>query len=174
MISKKMAKIMNEQITKELFSGYLYLSMASYFEVENLPGIATWMRVQAQEETSHAMIFFNYMADQGERALMGAIAAPETSFKSTLDVFEKTLAHEKTVTASIYKLLDQAVADHDYATQNFLQWFVKEQVEEEKNADTIIGKLKRIGKSEDGLFMLDKELAARVFVLPAPLAGGAA
>ncbi|HNW35269.1 MAG TPA: ferritin [Candidatus Ozemobacteraceae bacterium] len=174
MISKKMAKIINEQITKEMYSAYLYLSMASYFEVGNLPGIATWMRVQAQEETAHGMIFFNYLADHGERALMGTIDTPVTNFKSVLAVFEMTLAHEKTVTASIYKLLDQSLADHDYATQNFLQWFVKEQVEEEKNADTIIGKLKRIGKSEDGLYMLDRELAARVFVMPAPLVAGAA
>ena len=174
MISKKMAKIINEQITKELYSGYLYLSMASYFEVENLPGIANWMRVQAQEETAHGMIFFNYLADHGERALFGAIDAPATDFKSVLAVFEMTLEHEKTVTASIYKLVDQSVTDHDYATQNFLQWFVKEQVEEEKNADTIIGKLKRIGKSEDGIYMLDRELAARIFAMPAPLATGAA
>ncbi|OIP31156.1 ferritin [bacterium CG2_30_54_10] len=169
MLSKKLADEISGQITKEAYSAYLYMSMASYFEVETLPGFAHWMRVQAQEESCHAMIFFNYMADQGQRVTFGAIDAPPFEFSSPLDVFKKTLAHEKIVTKSIYHLAEIAVGEKDFATQKFLDWLISEQVEEEKNASTLIGKLDRIKNSSEGLFMIDAELAARMFVLPAPL-----
>ncbi len=173
MLSKTLAKAISQQITKEFYSAYLYLGMESYFESETLPGFANWMRVQAQEESSHAMIFFNYLASQGHRADLGAIDAPPQEFSSPLDVFKKTLAHEREVTKSIYHLMEMAVGEKDFATQKFLDWFITEQVEEEANANTLIGKLERVKNSSEGLFMIDNELKARVFTLPAPLAAGA-
>jgi len=170
MISKEMTDAVNKQIAKEFYSAYLYLSMASYFEVETYPGFANWMRVQAQEESCHAMIFFNYISAQGQRAILGEIDAPLAKFTDPLDIFKKTLAHEKIVTASIYNLVEIAISEKDYATQKFLDWFVTEQVEEESNANTIIGKLEKIKNSSEGLFLLDNELKTRIFALPAPLA----
>ncbi len=173
MLSKTMAKAISQQITKEFYSGYLYLSMSSYFENQTLPGFATWMRVQAQEESCHAMIFLKYLNEQGHQADLGPIDAPPKEFSSALDVFKKTIEHEKLVTKSIYNLMEIAVGEKDFATQRFLDWFINEQVEEEATANTLIGKLERIKNSSEGLFMLDNELKARVFNLPAPLAARA-
>ncbi|RCK75304.1 MAG: Ferritin-like protein 2 [Candidatus Ozemobacter sibiricus] len=170
MLSKTMAKAISQQITKEFYSGYLYLSMASFFESETLPGFAHWMRIQAQEESCHALIFFNYLSEQGHQAELGAIEAPPREFSSPLDVFKKTLEHEKQVTKSIYGLMEIAVGEKDFATQRFLDWFINEQVEEEATAHTLVGKLERIKNSSEGLFMLDNELQTRVFTVPAPLA----
>lgn len=172
MISDKMREAINEQIRKEFYSAYLYMSMAAYFEDEALSGFGNWMRLQAQEESCHALILFNYVCEQGGRVSLGAIEAPEKEFKSPLDVFEQTVAHEKKVTASIHELVDIAMGEKDYATNSMLQWFVDEQVEEEAAADGVRTKLARIGDG-NGLFMLDKELGARVFTTPSPLAGGA-
>jgi len=174
MISEKFQKALSEQIVKEFYSAYFYMSMASYFEVENLQGFANWMRVQAQEESCHALIFFNYLCTQGCRANLGSIPAAPADFKSPKDIFKRGLEHEKIVTASIYNLMDIAVADHDYASQRFLDWFINEQVEEENNFSTLLRKLELIKDSQEGLFMLDKELSTRVFALPAPLAPKAA
>lgn len=171
MLSDKMLKAINEQITKEFYSAYLYLSMAGYFEEQTLPGLAKWMRVQAQEESCHAMILFNYVNEQGGKIVLGAIEAPPCEFASVLDVFEKTLAHEKKVTASIYALMDTAVAERDYASRQMLDWFVTEQVEEEQNDNTIIAQLKRIKDDSNAMFLLDKDLGTRIFAVPAPLVG---
>lgn len=173
MLSEGMTQALNEQITKELYSSYLYLQMAAYLDDQNLRGFATWMKAQAQEEIAHAMIFYNYVNERGGRVVLGPIEQPPTDFTSPLDVFEKTLAHEKLVTASINSLMDLAVEEKDYATRNRLEWFIGEQVEEEANPAEIIGKLNLIGGKGGGLFMLDNELGARVFVMPSPLAGGA-
>lgn len=169
MLSDSMLKELNVQITKEIFSSYLYLQMAAWFENKSLKGFSNWMKVQAQEEVSHAMILFNYVNERGGMVEMGELKAPGTEYETPLDVFQKSLAHEQFVTKSIHNLMDMAISQKDYPTQNRLEWFIAEQVEEEANASEIIGKLELIGES-NGLFMLDKELEARVFTLPSPLA----
>lgn len=174
MLSKQLLDGLNDQITKELYSSYLYLQMAAHFNNQSLSGLATWMKVQAQEEIAHAMIFYNYVGERGERVELGAIDKPESDYTSALDVFKKTLAHEQKVTASINNLMSMAIEEKDYATRNRLEWFIGEQVEEEANPSEIIGKLELIGEQGNALFMLDKELGARTFVLPSPLAGAAA
>lgn len=161
MISKKMAQAINEQINKELFSGYLYKSMAVYAAAESLNGTATWMNIQEGEEREHAQKFMDYLLDQGENVVLTALANPETKFNGLKDLFEKTLAHEKTVTASINALAELATKENDYATAIMLQWFITEQIEEEKNATEVLAKIKLIGSSTGGLYMLDKELGKR-------------
>ena len=170
MFSDAMVSQLNEQITKELYSSYLYLQMAAYFDDQNLPGAAAWMKVQAQEEIAHAMIFYNYVNERGGKVVLGPIDQPTADYESALDVFEKTLAHEQKVTASINSLMDRAIDEKDYATRNRLDWFIEEQVEEEANPTEIIGQLKLAGDHAGGLFLVDKELGARTFVPPSPLA----
>jgi len=173
MLSKKLITALNEQITKEFYSSYLYLQMAGWFDAHSLPGMANWMKVQAQEESCHAMIFYNYVNERGGTVELGAIGKPEGSFKKPIDLFKATLAHEETVTASINNIVSLAEAEKDYATRGRLLWFVDEQVEEESNAMTLITTLEMV-RDGNGLFQLDRELAARVFVMPAPLAGAGA
>lgn len=162
MISKKMSAAINEQINKELYSAYLYLAMAAQSEAMNLSGFAAWFSVQAKEEVEHAMKFFEYLVEQGARVELEAIAQPPISFKSPVDMFEKTLEHERKVTASIHALMDLAIKENDHATQSFLRWYVDEQVEEEANASAILAKLEMIGPAGGAaLLMLDHELGAR-------------
>jgi len=156
-----MQDAMNEQINKELFSSYLYLSMAAYFEDKNLPGFANWMRVQAEEEREHAMKFFDFILERGGRALLKGIDAPKTDWSSSLEVAEEVAAHEAKVTASIYALYELALQEKDYPAQVMLQWFISEQVEEEKNALDIIESLKRIEAHDTAVLMLDKQLGKR-------------
>jgi ferritin len=170
MLSDKILTAINEQITKELYSSYLYFQMAAWFDNQTMPGFAVWMRAQAQEEIAHATIFYNYVNERGGFVEMGAIDKPNHEYTSALDVFEKTLAHEQLVTSSINSIMDLAVDERDYATQKRLEWFIEEQVEEEANPAEIIGKLNMIGDAGNGLYMLDKELGARVFTMPSPLA----
>lgn len=165
-ISKGLAQAVNEQINKELFSEYYYLSMAAYLESENLPGFANFFIVQAEEEHFHAMKFFHYMNERGARVELAAIDQPRTEFKSALEVFELALEHEQFVTASINKLMDVAISDNDHASRGFLQWYVDEQVEEESTMEDYVMRLKRIGDQNYGIFMLDKELAGRTFTAP--------
>jgi ferritin len=167
MINEKVQGALNEQIKWELYSAYLYLSMAAYFESINLPGFANWMKVQVQEELSHAMKFFDYVNGRGGRVTLAAVEAPPSEWDSPLAVFEATYEHEQVVTGRINALVDLAVAESDYATNQMLQWFVTEQVEEEASADEMVQKLKLVGKEGGGLFMLDRELAQRVFTPPA-------
>ncbi len=171
MISDRMLKTMNEQIAKEFYSGYMYLEMAAYFEEAGLEGMASWMRIQAQEEECHAMIFFNYVNEQGGRVRLGGVDEPPHEYDSPLDVFEKGLEHEKKVTASINNLVDIAIEEKDHASRSFLNWFVDEQVEEEDGFNRVASKLKLVKADSNALFMIDKELGARVFNIPAPLAG---
>ncbi|OGV76784.1 MAG: hypothetical protein A3K19_17530 [Lentisphaerae bacterium RIFOXYB12_FULL_65_16] len=174
MLSGHVLKLMNEQIAKEFYSGWLYLQMAAYFESRNLKGFAHWLRIQSQEEACHGMIFYNHICERGAEIKLGAGAAPPSSYKSALDVFEKGLKHEYTVTASVNNIMDAAVKAKDFASQSMLKWFVDEQVEEEANFDEIRSKLELLGdKNGEGLLMFDKELSARVFALPAPLATAA-
>ena len=167
MLTQNMQKSLNDQITAETYSAYLYLSMAAYFEDQGLPGFSAWMKAQAQEELFHAMKFFNFVNDRGGRVLLGAIEQPPTEWTSVVDVFQATLDHEKHVTSLINKLVDLAIEGKDHATNNFLQWFVGEQVEEEDTAGQILNKLKLMDQASGGLFMLDKELGQRTFVPPA-------
>jgi ferritin len=161
MISKKMEKALNDQINAELYSAYLYLSMSAYFEAGNLPGFAKWMRIQWQEEVMHALKIYDYVNERGGRVILKSIDGPPAKWKSPLDVFQATYKHEQVVTGRINGLVTQAVAEKDHATNAFLQWFVTEQVEEEKSADEIVQKLKRISDAPGGLYMLDKELGQR-------------
>jgi len=171
MISEKMQAAFNDQINKELYSEYLYLSMAGYFDSLGLKGFANWMRVQVKEERTHAMMMYTYVNEAGGRALMQPIEGPPTEWASPLAAFENTLEHEQFVTSRIHHLMDMALEEKDHASVAFLQWFVTEQVEEEANATEIGHELKLIGDNGQGLLMKDRELGARVFVLPAEAAG---
>jgi len=173
MLSKKLTNALNDQITKEFYSAYLYLQMGAWFDSHSLPGMANWMKIQAQEESCHAMIFFNYVTERGGEVDLGAIGKPEGDFKKPVELFKATLAHEEIVTASINNLVSLAEAEKDYATRGRLLWFVDEQVEEESNAMTLIQTLDMV-RDGNGLFQLDRELAARVFAMPAPLAAAGA
>jgi ferritin len=166
MISKKLETAINDQINKETFSAYLYLSMAAYFEAQNLDGIANWFYVQTQEEDFHSKKFFQYLLDRGGEIELKAVEKPEKDFKAPLNAFEAALKHEQFITSSINGLMDLAIKENDHSMRSFLQWYVDEQVEEEKNAEMIIAKLKLIGNDGNGLLNLDKELALRVFVPP--------
>lgn len=161
MISKTMQDAMNEQINKELFSSYLYLSMAAYFEDRNLPGFAHWMRVQEAEERAHAMKFYEHILERGGKVVLKAIDAPKTEWKSPLEVAEEVAEHEAKVTASIYALYELAQKEKDYPAQVMLQWFITEQVEEEKNAAEIVANLKLIEERGTAVLMLDHRLGKR-------------
>lgn len=161
MLKKKLQDKMNDQIKHELDSAYLYLSMAAYFESANLPGAACWMQMQAKEEQEHAMKFFAHIHDRGGRVTLQALDQPPSEFGGLLDIFEKTLQHEQKVTGLINDLYSLAVKEEDYASQIFLQWFVDEQVEEEKNATQIVEQIKMIGDHKGSLFMLDAHLGHR-------------
>ena len=160
-LSKKMQDALNEQIREELASSYIYLSMAAYCESINLPGFANWMRAQSNEELEHALKFYGYIHDRGGRVLLQAIEQPPAEFEGPLGVFEKTLEHEQYITGRIHKLYGMAVEENDYASLSTLQWFVNEQVEEEKSAGEILEMLKMIGAKGQGLIMLDRQLAQR-------------
>lgn len=170
MLSQKMEKALNSQINKEFYSSYLYLAMASYFEAANLRGMAKWMRVQAMEESAHAMIIYHYVIERGGTVRLDALAAPGGDFASPVEVFQQALDHERTVTASIYSLMAAAQEERDFASQSMLNWFVDEQVEEEANATEVIEQLKMAG-DKSGLLFLDSSLGQRTFVTPQPLAG---
>jgi ferritin len=174
MNNQKTEKLLNEQINKELYSAYLYLAMSSYFQAKNLAGFANWFYVQAQEERDHAMIIYNYMHRIGAPVELTAIDMPEGAFDSVADVLDKTLEHEKHVTSLIYAILDAANEEHDYKAIQFLQWFVTEQAEEEENATNLIESLKIAGMGEGGLYMMDKDMAQRVYTQAAPLANAGA
>ncbi len=170
MLKKKMLKALNDQINAEMFSAYLYLSMDAYFQSISLKGFAAWMRVQAQEEMMHAMKFYDYVNERGGKVTLEAIAKPETNWTSPLAVFEAVLKHEEHVTGLINDLVDLAISEKDHASNNFLQWFVSEQVEEEASASEVVERLKLIKDNTSGLFMMDAELGKRVFTPPAPAA----
>ena len=161
MISKSMQEAVNEQINKELYSSYLYLSMAAYFENKNLPGFARWLHVQTDEERGHGMRLYQHLVDRGGRVMLKAIAAPATEWKSHLEVFKEVQAHEAAVTASINGLYELALKEKDYPMQVLLQWFINEQVEEEKNAAEIVQQLELIDAHGTAVLMLDHQLGKR-------------
>ncbi|MGB8213872.1 MAG: ferritin [Anaerolineales bacterium] len=161
MISKTMQEAINEQINKELYSSYLYLSMAAFFEGKNLPGFARWLHVQADEEREHGMKFYRHLVDRGGRVMLKAIAAPATEWRSNLEVFKEVQAHEAAVTASINSLYELALQEKDYPAQVLLQWYINEQVEEEKNAAEIVQQLELIDAHGTAVLMLDHQLGKR-------------
>lgn len=166
MINEKLEKAFNDQINKELYSEYLYLSMQAYFERLNLKGFVNWMSVQVQEEHAHALGMFDYLNQRGGTVELEAIDKPETDWASPLAVFEQVLEHEEFVTSRINALMDVAEETKDRAAMSFLNWYLKEQVEEEDNVGNVLATLKLIGDDKKALLMLDKDLAARTFVQP--------
>lgn len=171
MIKAKIQDALNKQLNAELYSSYLYLSMAAYFESVSLKGFANWMRVQAREELAHAMKFYDYINERGGRVNLTSISAPSAQWDSPLAAFEQVYEHEQKVTGLINDLATLAIAEADHATNNFLQWFVAEQVEEESSADEIVQRLRLLGEDRSGLFMLDQELGQRIFTPPATAEG---
>ena len=166
MLSEKMQNAINKQINAEIYSAYLYLSMSAYFESINLEGFANWMRMQAQEEMVHAMKFYDYVNERGSRVVLQSVEGPPTEWDSPLAVFEHTYEHEQNVTGMINNLVNLAIEEKDHATNSFLQWFVDEQVEEESSADKVLQQLKLTGDAPGALFMIDRELGARIFTMP--------
>ena len=166
MISDTMQKALNEQINAELFSAYLYLAMEACFQSQGLSGFANWMRVQTQEEMVHAMKIYDFINARNGRVELLEIAKPPLEWDSPLEAFEAAYLHETAVTKRIHKLVDLAIQESDHATNNFLQWFVAEQVEEEQSANDVVDQLKLLGDSKDGLFQLNKDLGARAFSPP--------
>ncbi|MDI6766818.1 MAG: ferritin [Bacteroidota bacterium] len=161
MLNKTIQDAINEQINQELYSSYLYLAMAAHFDAENLPGFAHWMKLQADEERSHAMKFYNYIYDRGGSVIFKAIPQPPSKFKKPLDIFKQVLEHEQKITKLINKLYELAIKEKDYPTEMMLHWFINEQVEEEKNDNEIINYLETLGDSPVSLMMLDRRLAER-------------
>jgi ferritin len=167
MLSQKLQDALNEQMKNEFFSAYLYMAMAGYFQSEDLPGFANWMRVQALEEMTHGEKFFNFICSVAGRTELQPIDGPKNDFKSPLEAIEFGLNHEKFVTASIGNLMELSRAEKNHAAEIMLNWFVTEQVEEEANFSLLIRKLKRVEGDGRGLLLLDQELGQRVFVPPA-------
>jgi ferritin len=161
MLTEKMQEALNRQLNAELYSAYLYLSMAAYFDSLNLAGMSRWMRVQAKEEEDHALRFFDYLSDQRGRVKLAAVAAPATEWQSPLAAWQAAYEHEQKVTGMIQDLVKMAKEIGDTATGIFLQWFVTEQVEEEKQADEVVQKLKMVKEAPHGLLMLDGLLGQR-------------
>ena len=170
MISKRMQDAINAQINAELWSAYLYLSMSMDAADKGLKGVANWFAIQFKEEQDHAQIFINYMQSQGARVELAPIAAVDTEWDSAKAMFEQTLTHEQKVTSLIHNLCVIAAEEKDVATANRLTWFVDEQVEEEESARDILDQLRMVEGNNYGLYMIDKEMAARVYTTPSPLA----
>lgn len=161
MLKDRIQKALNAQMNLELSSSYLYLSMAAYFESENFNGFANWMRIQSGEEYGHAMKIFSYIHQRNGRVNLMKIDSPKNDWKDAMEIFSDTLKHEQKVTEEIGNIVDVSLAEKDYATNTFLQWFVTEQVEEEATAMNILDKIKLIGDNRNGLFLLDRELGMR-------------
>lgn len=160
-MDKRVYEAMNDQINHELYSAYFYLAMSAYCESENLSGAARWLRVQAKEEQEHAMKFFDYLLDRGEKVLLKPIGQPPVEFTSLKDVFAKVYEHEQKVTALLSAIYEKALEAKDVASQALLHWYLMEQVEEEKNASTILAMLEKAGTSVGALFQIDHELGER-------------
>lgn len=174
MLSKGMEAALNEQLNREMYSAYLYMSMSSYAGSIGLKGFANWFMVQYHEEMLHAMKLYEHINVRGGRAILKAISEPPAEFASPLDMFQKTLEHEQYITKSINDRMELAIAEKDHATQIFLQWYVTEQVEEENNDHEIIAQLKNIKNDSQGLILLDRELGARVTTVPTEFSQGIA
>ena len=166
MLDKKISKLLNKQINKELYSGYLYLSFSSYYESKGLNGFANWYYIQAQEERDHAMLFYKYMQNNGEKVTLEAIDKPDKTFKNLTEPLKAGLEHEEYVTSLINNIYSVASEIKDFRTMQFLDWFIKEQGEEETNASDLITKMELFGSDPKGLYMFNSELASRVYSAP--------
>lgn len=163
MIKARVRDIMNDQIKAELESQYIYLSMVAYFHEQNLDGMAHWMRVQAHEETTHSLKFFDHIIDRGGTVELQDLKQLKKTWSSPLEAWKDAYAHEQFITSKIHAIVKVVREEDDYTAEPMLDWFVKEQIEEEKNTSGILAQMERIGDSKDGLYMLDKELAARTW-----------
>ena len=161
MINKKVTEMLNEQINKELYSAYLYVEMNNYFEGRGLKGFAHWYKVQAEEECDHAKRIYEYLHDEGVNVKLKAIESPHTEFACDMEVLQRALEHEKYITRSIHEVYDAAWEAHDHRTMQFLDWFVAEQAEEERNANDMIDNLRLADNCSAALLMLDREYAKR-------------
>lgn len=168
MLSEKLEKSLNDQITFEFYSSYTYLAMAAFCESSDLSGFANFFRVQAKEELDHAMKLYDYVFQKGGTVILGEIEKPQKEYDSMVDVFETGLSHEKIVTSRIYDIMDIATEEREHATMSFLKWFIDEQVEEENNFSSLLKKVKRCEGNPAALYMLDDELANRIYVAPTP------
>lgn len=166
MLDANVRKLVNEQINKELYSAYLYLDFSIFYEEQGLSGFANWYTVQAQEERDHAMLMLQYLQNNGEKVALEAVAKPDKTLKTIMDPLKFGLEHEQYVTSLIHTIYDAAYSVKDFRTMQFLDWFVKEQCEEEKNAEDLIKKMELFGSDSKGLYMLDNELGARVYTAP--------
>lgn len=166
MVSKKVAELLNDQVNKEFYSAYLYLDMSNYYKDESLDGFANWYKVQAQEERDHAILFMDYLQQNGVSVELGAIAKPDKKYKKFSDPLAEAAKHERYVTGLIHNIYAAAYEEKDFRTMQFLDWFVKEQAEEEDTADDLVKKYELFGSDSKGLYMLDSELAARTYAAP--------
>ncbi len=163
MLNKRIEQMINEQITKELYSSTLYLSMAAWFSSMSLDGFSKWYYIQTQEERDHALIFYHYLLQTGGSVKLQALGEPGSDFKDTLDILQQTLKHEEYITNSIYEIVKAANEENDYKTIQFLNWFIEEQVQEENNANTNLNKFKTLGQDGKALYLLDAEYATRIY-----------
>ena len=163
MISEKIAKLINEQITHEQYAAQYYLSMSAWFSAQDLDGIANYFRVQSKEEMMHAEKMFDFLNDVGGEIIIGAIDKPPHKFSNAIEIFEKALEHEKIVTKSIFNIVKNANEEGDFATVSFMQWFINEQVEEEASASQLVTKIKMVSDNPSALYLFDQELSQRVF-----------
>ena len=166
MMNEKVHELLNQQINKEFYSAYLYLDFSNYFEEVGLDGFANWYKIQAQEERDHAMLFYQYLQNENQKVTLEAIAKPDKVFSCHMDVLQAGLEHEKYVTSLIHDIYAEAYNVKDFRTMQFLDWFVKEQGEEETNANDLISKMELFGSDPKSLYMLNQELAARVYSAP--------
>ena len=166
MLSENVAALLNQQVNKEFYSAYLYLDFSNYFEARGLDGFANWYKIQAQEERDHAMLFYQYLQNNGAKVTLEAIAKPDKALNSDMDVLKAGLEHELYVTSLINELYAAAYAEKDFRTMQFLDWFVKEQGEEEDNANDLISKMELFGSDPKSLYMLNSELAGRAYSAP--------
>lgn len=166
MVNEKITKAINNQITKEIYSSYLYLAIANYYTEKNLDGFANWFEVQAQEELDHMMLFRKYLQNDGRIVVLDKIDAPSINFKQLSEPLSVSLAHEQMITASIEEIYSESLSCKDYKTTQFLDWFIKEQGEEEKNANDLLNKYELFGSDSKGLYMLNAELLTRAYTAP--------
>lgn len=166
MLNEKVVELLNDQIVKEFYSAYLYLDFSNFYSDKGLDGFANWYRIQAQEERDHALLFYDYLHNNNEKVTLGAIDAPNLKLDTLMDPLKAGLEHEEYVTDLIHTIYAAAKDVNDFRTMQFLDWFVKEQGEEEKNANDLITKMELFGSDPKSLYMLDQELAARVYTAP--------
>jgi len=166
MLDKKVVELLNQQVNKEFYSAYLYLDFSNFYYDQGLDGFGNWYKIQAQEERDHAMLFIQYLQNNGERVILDAIHKPDVAVENAKTVLAEGLKHEQYVTSLIHNIYDAAHSVKDFRTMQFLDWFVKEQGEEETNADNLIKKFELFGDDPKSLYMLDNELSARVYSAP--------